>query len=346
MKLFKIFVCGIVCSMFIMILVGCNNSTGDASYSDNLDASGKQQNQNIDDSFGTQQNQEIDESGKSEDLNSKNDSFDLAKATEELEKSIIDNYSEESKESKSDTTEVDTSEYYDFLLCEGDGYRLVAKREESVTDVTDLIGVLDSDYNWIVPLSSNTSMNPNGRIPGYWSGYNDFKHICEGLSHSISYAGDGIFFVNLRNYQNSWINHSDTQMLDVINGTWTDTENFRSCVSPIFNDHYFLSVDVGNDDYSGNVVIFDRNGRKQTNVYCDNFRELGQYSNGLFFSYDGFYDIDGTKVIDLSEYAGHITNCPVFQDGKCKLIAENDEGTEFSAIIDDQGNFISEFTKI
>jgi len=60
----------------------------------------------------------------------------------------------------------------------------------------------------------------------------------------------------------------------------------------------------------------------------------------------GFFDINGKKVIDLYEYniwpPGFHNNCVVFSDGYCLLSLRNDQRSEFFTIIDKTGKMMFE----
>lgn len=249
---------------------------------------------------------------------------------------------------------VDTSEYYDYVLGVGDNYMLVAKEVEDVTSVVEYVGVINSEYEWVFPLSADTPIQYNGKITGEWTGYSDFEHRCEMLSETVQYAGDGVFIIGLPYDRAAYTSHGTASVLDLYNNSWYELEEgigFRSMHPFIFIDGYYVASDSGWwKDNDCHVLIFNRTEDsvliEDTEIYCDTEMYLGRYSEGLFFSFDGFYDIDGDLKIDLSEYAGLIINQPYFQNGRCELVAKNPNGTKYEAVIDLNGLFISEFTKI
>lgn len=233
--------------------------------------------------------------------------------------------------------EIDPDDYYDYLLCKGEGYSLVAKQVESVTEVTEYIGVISDSFEWVVPLSIDTPFNPHGKIIRI--SYDSYENRCEELAGHIRYAGDGVFI---------YVGHSNAgnyfgDMLNVENGTWFNPGSYSS-TSLQFHDGYFM-VATGFSGQNKVKIISATGDIKETNIFCQSHTFIGQYSEGLFFAYDGFYDLDCNKVIDLSEYAGLIINQPYFVNGQCSLIAENSNGTQYTGIIDTSGAFISEFTK-
>lgn len=240
---------------------------------------------------------------------------------------------------KPDSSQIDTSEYYDYLLCSGGGYSIVAKQVETVTEVTEYIGVLDENYNWVIELEIAEN-NPFG-----WSKYFDFEKRCRDWASSVHYAGEGVFI------QNEYVAHgpddfSKLTSWNILENTSDKSDRVRTNTLKLKNG-YIIMADVG-DIITDKVYIamMDKHGQFiKTNIICKSYRYVGQYAEGVFFSYDGFYDINGNLVIDLSEYAGLIKNNPCFSNGECTLIAENENGTEFVAVIDLNGNFVSEFAK-
>lgn len=227
--------------------------------------------------------------------------------------------------------DVITADFYDYMLCSGDGYSLVAKQVESVKDVVEYIGVLDEDFNWIVPLSDSTYINPEGYINEHLnSNYYSYKERCKEMSNDIQYAGEGAFVIK------------NIMMFNVLTSEWLNISGYDTSQPVIFSDGYYVvSSDSRWDEYI--IIVSPTTGKRETDIYCESPKYVGRYSEGKFFSYDGFYDIDGNKVIDLSEYAGLIINQPYFLNNECELIAKNSNGTKYKAVIDSDGNFISEF---
>ena len=84
------------------------------------------------------------------------------------------------------------------------------------------------------------------------------------------------------------------------------------------------------------------------------------YSEGLFYACTdkaaspGFYDIEGSMVIDLSSYnMGRIpyssemgVNAPYFENGQATILFANNAGSVFEAVIDKTGAFVGEPEKV
>lgn len=231
---------------------------------------------------------------------------------------------------------VNYRDYYDYLLCEGrDGFMLVAKWNETVKDAYYEVGVLDRDYNWVVPLTRETILAE--RLTEF--GPEDIGEIY--------YAGEGVFLYNHHEY--GW---NDYAMLNVYSREWTDI-GYYVFEKPIKFHEGYLIAKTGNKHGNNYAVIINPSGNVlETDIIAGVTRHSGGYANdisrfseGMFFARDGFYDGKGNKVIDLSEYADQIINEPFFVDGKAVLVAINSAWTEYEAVIDRDGTFISEFTK-
>ncbi|MBQ9949385.1 MAG: hypothetical protein IJO93_01530, partial [Clostridia bacterium] len=110
------------------------------------------------------------------------------------------------------------------------------------------------------------------------------------------------------------------------------------------NDYIMGVYNPSPNGDSGYAMLIDKEGNvKKTDINCRALKYLSYVSEGLFFAYDGFYDTDGNKVIDLSEYAGRIENRPEFHDGKAEIEVSNPSGVRFHATIDKNGTFLSDF---
>lgn len=167
-----------------------------------------------------------------------------------------------------------------------------------------------------------------------------YEEYCKYVADALLYAGNGVFVIGQSGSENSY-SGENAVLFNVLKNTWTEIGNYDSIQSIADFDNYYVAV--RNNDV---VLINLENGAQETSIYCKSYIYTGQYSEGMFFAYDGFYDINENKVIDLSEYAGLIINNPQFVDGECELIAKNENGTRYKAVIDLNGNFISEFAQI
>lgn len=241
--------------------------------------------------------------------------------------------------------EIDPNDYYDYLLCSGGGYSIVAKQVETVTDSWVEIGVLNDSYDWIIDMAADTPLHSNGRLPDP-NGYIHFASICNQMDDYIHYSGNGIFIYARPKMTLNGHDFYEVTSWNILENTSYEFSRLITKTFTLQNGYIIMMDDSYFDSHSGNVLIMNDKGEFiQTDIYCGSTTYLGQYAEGVFFSYDGFYDIDGKLVIDLSEYAGLINNNPTFVNGQCKLTAVNPNGVEFNAVLNIDGTFVSEFTR-
>ncbi|MCL1805269.1 MAG: hypothetical protein FWG28_04615 [Clostridiales bacterium] len=107
----------------------------------------------------------------------------------------------------------------------------------------------------------------------------------------------------------------------------------------VFTDAQYWNVVCSTDTEGNTSVIYSREDQS-SNV-------AGAYREGLFFmksgrDVQGFFDIEGNQVIDLSEYTIGSNFRPEFSDGYCLLLLRNPQGSPYYTIIDRTGNFMFE----
>lgn len=213
-------------------------------------------------------------------------------------------------------------------------------------------------------MSDDTLMNPNGKISGNWTNYQDYTDRCKAIANYMAYAGGDIFIYGQAAHTNNlgevWydsvriglnppVDSGNPKLFHVSENKWVDIDPEYISSQPIhFTDGYFVAANNDSSTVSWHrgeyvLIINSETGAQETSIYCKSDEYIGQFSEGVFFSYDGFYNIGGKRVIDLHEYAGLIMNQPHFENGRCKLIAYNENGTKYVGEIDIEGNFISEF---
>ena len=76
-----------------------------------------------------------------------------------------------------------------------------------------------------------------------------------------------------------------------------------------YKDGYIIYQDTNANE----VYSIDRDGNKKLIVGNSRHAQIGQYSDGLVFINDAFYDINGNKVIDLKDEG--VKNNPMFING-------------------------------
>lgn len=243
-------------------------------------------------------------------------------------------------------------------------YELVANEKEDYRGTTIEIGVIKNN-EWLIDLSSNSPfVDGTGLLKG--AGGNFKGSIYEEEFAKFYYVGAGCFAYK-GIIMNSIINKS--YYPDDNNEYYPEIFLSWGTVKQISNDALFLLLPTKE---SANYKLLDANTMSITDINLNcvvnrgfnvNYDVAYAYSEGLFAvvqyrendsSKNGFYDINGKKVIDLSQYvlsdvymAGLAFGDDrlVFQDGTCSFCIMNDQGTEFRIMIDKTGNVINS-TKI
>lgn len=74
--------------------------------------------------------------------------------------------------------------------------------------------------------------------------------------------------------------------------------------------------------------------------------EVGDYSDGLWYYQGIFYNAEGAKVVDISQYATQIEDAdnkyPVFKDGYSVIALKGNDNETYYTVIDMEGNFMFE----
>ncbi|MBR1385427.1 MAG: zinc ribbon domain-containing protein [Bacilli bacterium] len=83
-----------------------------------------------------------------------------------------------------------------------------------------------------------------------------------------------------------------------------------------YRDSYIVYRDINSES----VYLLDKKGNKTLVSTDGKWADLGQYSDGLVFVRDAFYDGSGTKVIDLKDEG--VNNIPEFKNGYALLYFE------------------------
>lgn len=253
------------------------------------------------------------------------------------------------------STEIKLSDSCDKVLASGydsenNYYELVANEKEDYSGTKIEIGVIKNN-EWNIPLTTdNPFIGENGLLSAYRSDNAVTGSIYDERFAKFYYIGNGCFYYdgdifngNNRKYYIS----DDFGYVPVIFLDNNRTENI------INNEGYFIL-----SKYDKTYKILDSNTMNTTEINMHNQNDIDYvfpYSEGLFACMDynsdietnGFYNLKGEKVIDLSKYAlaentynrGPVQSL-VFINGKCRFKITNDQGTDYYITIDKTGNVI------
>lgn len=149
----------------------------------------------------------------------------------------------------------------------------------------------------------------------------------------INPLGEGMYTLSIKNQ-----NKSDKAVVYNTNsGELFHIKNLYD--SSVYTDGVMSTKDSIIDMHGNTIRQMDISdavvGRYSEGLYI-----VGQTKNNLFIC-DGFYDLDGKKVIDLSGYATRTSpNLPFFKNGYCVLQLVNDADDDYFTILDKNGKLL------
>lgn len=233
------------------------------------------------------------------------------------------------------------SEEYDCCLLSADGYNFVVKHEDTFEGTYDTVGVIDDSGRWILPLTSEHPFIINKYFGGLDDSYGMASDAASGRQIYTETVWGWSAGKKLSYLENGWfaLTRAETfggEKKYVLYNVNTKAELQLSCkFVRAFRNGYMMTA---SDD---KVMIVSENGEIiQTDIEASG---IGDYSDGLFYAGNCFYDLSGKLVIDLSAY--DIQGTPMFENGKCELEIRNDGGTLYIVEIDKTGRFLSEPTR-
>lgn len=246
----------------------------------------------------------------------------------------------------------------DYVLAKGtnkngDVYELVANQSKSFDGKAE-VGVIKNN-KWLVALTSNSPfVDENGGIIDFknWEWRHNEKSV-------YYFVGNSCFMLPYAE------NTTDGTRKSYVRFFNAETQKSLVCEGYIvqYTEVFMVSdPQLIYKEFEENIFI--QNGLSYTLINLNEMKEVNQFkagefycespfSEGLFFSkprfeYEntiaGFYDEDGTLVIDLSKYNMIIDNMAdiYFENGKCTFKANNESGAKWLITIDKTGKVLSE----
>jgi len=183
-----------------------------------------------------------------------------------------------------------------------DGFVIVSKFIDTFEVTEEQYGILNNDGNWALELTNEYS-EPN-------------------------YCGSGIFLLT---------QYNDGERNQIyFNANTGNTFIHDSDDELEFSQGYAISTIYGYPE--GITKLIDSEGKEMFSLNKSCY--FGSFSEDLIYlshgENQGFYDVSGNMVVDLSEY--NIINTPCFTDGYAFLRLNNEQGSYFFTTIDKQGN--------
>ncbi|MBR2476705.1 MAG: hypothetical protein IKB50_01060 [Clostridia bacterium] len=247
---------------------------------------------------------------------------------------------------------------FDEILCSGDGYHIVKKTEDNYDGYKVFFGVVDSEGNWNQPLSEEFI---------FAKAYKEKAKINLNMnSENFIYLGDGVFIASkciivqypgrqeivMQGSGSFRVVNEDCYFYNVKNKVQKEFE--AEYLTPYVNGYMLMSKSESAISPNPYFSIDEKGTISKLPCVIDSWLHLNfsAYSDGVFFAEGKFFDIEGNVVLDISKYDlygkeyGDSSEAPYFVDGKCTIKFRNDGGSLYKAVIDKQGNFVEEPTKI
>ncbi|MCH5316882.1 MAG: hypothetical protein J1E05_02790 [Eubacterium sp.] len=262
------------------------------------------------------------------------------------------------------TQQVNLSESCDKILAsglyDGDYYELVATQEETYNEVVIKIGVIKNN-EWLIPLTTDSPfINEDGRLFTY-NYYDHNMHSnstknLEFVSDDYNFIGNGCFYIYTSSVGNIIYNAEIDKELVLPKSAGAGVNFYRLHFEESL-DEYVCSdkfiIEYYKDSSYQDVRLLDTN-TMEMKIIIENpdYNVVGPLVDGLFamgYSYsdsvNAFYDINGKKILDVSEYKIHYTRdtygkYPYFENGQFKFVTTNEAGTKYDMIIEKTGKVI------
>lgn len=240
---------------------------------------------------------------------------------------------------------------WDDVLYEDATYIIVRKNYENYDNYTICVGLWNKkEKTWVAPLSSDfifaTAIQEQEGKGTYMGGTTEFN------SDNLAYLGEGVFIATLgvdiintsgqTTKVGSYSSLGDSGLDIYLYNAWTNTSSrFNATDISYCSNGYMLMYNSAR--YNSAFYSVSANGDVTAlpvahSVAYDGPSYSG-YSNGVFFANGYFYDIDGNEKIDLTQY--DLISTPYFENEKCTIVFKNAACTEYEAVIDLSGNFIT-----
>ncbi len=247
------------------------------------------------------------------------------------------------------------SEDCDMILCTGydgeDYYELVANQVDNYPRSSILVGVIKNN-TWLIELSSQS---PFLNEDSWWK----TSQYYEKIQDKFIYLDEGCFLMKndgIDDYH-SVIYKPDTNISFAV-AKMSIGIYYSDDYSKIINDDKFIAVST---DWK--LTVYDMstgNSDAIKGFFSDDSihlpNSLQGISDGLFYArgdtstwhnfdyvqYEGFFDLNGNMIIDLSNYSISKSNGYLFTQGKYTMTVKNENGVNFDITFDTSGQIVSQ----
>ena len=266
------------------------------------------------------------------------------------------NKTHNSKSSLETTTpqhsETKLSNVCDILLCTGyDGntcYELVANQIDGYPDSTFEFGVIKNN-KWLVEMTPNC---PFIDETGWWKGLNKSYQSNKPSEEDFEHIGGSVFL-----YKESTIYNPETQVIfenlcnrnyyTALGGNYIEFVGFerRRHESGTSIDFKYFNTQTGETKKIGGFFNDVQRPDKLTDISEGLFYASGEtwtWYNFQYTRYSGFFDLNGTMILDLSEYSITDYGGYKYQNGKYTITCANNSGVRYNITFDTSGKIISQ----
>ena len=206
------------------------------------------------------------------------------------------------------------------------------------------LGVIDSQGNYFAQLSRyDYDSDETTRVCWFMSSFEEgypVKHIGNDMFVGLNWFG--VMIYNAKN--NTAFRIEKKEKVPGTSGFYYVME-----LDPIFDGFYdgvVITKETSTFNHNSYVVFIYPDGTiTKTNISTkvESFSSInysvGIYSDGLFWAFGSFWDINERLVIDLSEY--NVVNTPVFYEGVASIVIKSN-GKHWETEITKQGTFLYE----
>lgn len=234
----------------------------------------------------------------------------------------------------------------DLVLAKGEDengnyYELVANQIDGYPDSTFEFGVIKNNI-WLVEMSSTC---PFIDEHGWWKGLNKEHETNMTSEEDFEYIGSSLFL-----YKNSILYNPETNVSfeNLCNRDYTEIQNYNE----------FVGFESYHEEGTANHYVYFKHFNTQTGeskeikgYFKDTHRpeKLNDISDGLFYaysssvfgSYNGFFDLKGNMVLDLSEYSITDYHNYKFENGEYTITCTNNSDVEYNITFNTSGKVIN-----
>lgn len=201
------------------------------------------------------------------------------------------------------------------------GMIVVSKKVDTFEKTEEQMGIINNKGEWQVELSAELKNT-------IWNAIWNNQYMSNGIYDCSANRSEGVVFYSL-----------------------FTNELIETGIKAYYDNPLYLSDGSGVFLSPNKDKVCSTNDKFETKEILDLVRPIfiGKYQEGLFYCYhegedvNGFFDIEGNKVIDLQQYTIYTEIKDIaFNDGYCLLTLKNPQGSLFYTVFDKTGKMMFE----